>query len=227
MWTQVKWFTMRTERCLWTEKEGFTQRTCHGRHHAAQGHQPYNTQPLGTAELTQMGFSPLLLTGLGPPASGSCLVVSTNHAHSKDSRMSVGLANKDGRLNTCIFLSLLKLTNTIVKGFFFFFPFIWEGVTETCRILGPWPGIEPMPPAVEAQSLNHWTAREVPIKGLSSKDGRLKTCIFLSLKNPIKGFFKKTTRIIRTGEKTIATQLGARDQWWWSMINNWHWLPWA
>ena len=23
-------------------------------------------------------------------------------------------------------------------------------------------GIEPMPPAVEAQNLNHWTAREVP-----------------------------------------------------------------
>ena len=27
-------------------------------------------------------------------------------------------------------------------------------------ILIPQPGIEPMPPAVEAQSLNHWTARE-------------------------------------------------------------------
>ena len=25
----------------------------------------------------------------------------------------------------------------------------------------PWPGIEPMPPAVEAQSLNHWTTREI------------------------------------------------------------------
>ena len=24
------------------------------------------------------------------------------------------------------------------------------------------PGIEPMPHALEAQSLNHWTAREVP-----------------------------------------------------------------
>ena len=24
------------------------------------------------------------------------------------------------------------------------------------------PGIEPVPPAVEVQSLNHWTAREVP-----------------------------------------------------------------
>ena len=32
-----------------------------------------------------------------------------------------------------------------------------------CRILVPWPGIEPVPPAVEAQSLNHWTAREVPL----------------------------------------------------------------
>ena len=31
-----------------------------------------------------------------------------------------------------------------------------------CGILVPQPGIEPVPPAVEAQSRNHWTAREVP-----------------------------------------------------------------
>ena len=31
----------------------------------------------------------------------------------------------------------------------------------TCRILVPQPGIEPMPPAVEAQSPDHWTATEV------------------------------------------------------------------
>ena len=31
-----------------------------------------------------------------------------------------------------------------------------------CGVLVPRPGIEPAPPAVEAQSLNHWTAREVP-----------------------------------------------------------------
>ena len=30
------------------------------------------------------------------------------------------------------------------------------------EILVPGPGIEPMPPAVEAQSLSHWTAREAP-----------------------------------------------------------------
>ena len=30
------------------------------------------------------------------------------------------------------------------------------------RILVPQPGVEPVPPAVEAQSLNHWTARQVP-----------------------------------------------------------------
>ena len=30
------------------------------------------------------------------------------------------------------------------------------------RILIPQPGIEPAPPALEARSLNHWTAREVP-----------------------------------------------------------------
>ena len=31
-----------------------------------------------------------------------------------------------------------------------------------CGILVPRPGIKPMPPALEAQHLNHWTAREVP-----------------------------------------------------------------
>ena len=30
----------------------------------------------------------------------------------------------------------------------------------TCRILISWSGIKPVPPAVEAQSLNHWTARK-------------------------------------------------------------------
>ena len=31
------------------------------------------------------------------------------------------------------------------------------------RDLVPWPGIEPGPPALGAQSLTHWTTREVPI----------------------------------------------------------------
>ena len=31
------------------------------------------------------------------------------------------------------------------------------------RILVPRPGIEPMPPAVEAETPNHWTAREFPM----------------------------------------------------------------
>ena len=40
---------------------------------------------------------------------------------------------------------------------FFFVPH-----RAACRILVPWPGIEPVPAAVEAQSRNHWTTREVP-----------------------------------------------------------------
>ena len=31
-----------------------------------------------------------------------------------------------------------------------------------CEILVPPPGIESVPPAVEARSLNHWTTREIP-----------------------------------------------------------------
>ena len=42
--------------------------------------------------------------------------------------------------------------------FFFFFCLR----PAACRILVPQPGIKPMPPAMEAQSLNHWTTRDVP-----------------------------------------------------------------
>ena len=38
----------------------------------------------------------------------------------------------------------------------------------TCEISVPWPVTEPMPPALAAQGLNHWTAREIPIMHYSS-----------------------------------------------------------
>lgn len=45
-------------------------------------------------------------------------LASIDLAHRKDSKMFAGLAGKDGRLSACICsLSLLKPTNTIVKGF--------------------------------------------------------------------------------------------------------------
>ena len=44
-----------------------------------------------------------------------------------------------------------------LEDFFSFWP-----CPTACGILVPRPGIEPVPPAVEARSLNHWTAREVP-----------------------------------------------------------------
>ena len=43
----------------------------------------------------------------------------------------------------------------------FLFIYFWlRGAA--CRILVPQSGIEPMPPAVETRSLNHWTTREIP-----------------------------------------------------------------
>ena len=44
----------------------------------------------------------------------------------------------------------------------FFFLSYYFGVSA-CRILVPQPGIEPMPLAMKAQSLNHWTARQISI----------------------------------------------------------------
>ena len=48
-------------------------------------------------------------------------------------------------------------------GVFIFY--IFRPCHVACRILVPRPGIEPAPPAVEAQHLNHWTTREVPDLG--------------------------------------------------------------
>ena len=48
------------------------------------------------------------------------------------------------------------------KEYFTVFLCIYFFGRVTCRILVPQPGPEPSPPAVEAQSLNHCTARERP-----------------------------------------------------------------
>ena len=49
------------------------------------------------------------------------------------------------------------------KGWVFFFFFLFFCLHWMAYgILVPWPGIEPMPPAVEAWCLNDWTTRDVP-----------------------------------------------------------------
>ena len=55
----------------------------------------------------------------------------------------------------------LKSMINMLRVFFFFLPYC-----VAYGILVPWPGIKPVPPAVEAQSLNHWIAREVPLRAL-------------------------------------------------------------
>ena len=64
-------------------------------------------------------------------------------------------------LSDLVILMLPCLPYLVISGKFLFFIFaalhgMWD--------LVPSPGIEPMSPAVEVQSLNHWTAREVPGK---------------------------------------------------------------
>ena len=46
-------------------------------------------------------------------------------------------------------------------GYILFFFFFWPRCVS-CGILVPRPGIEPLPLALEAWSLNRWTTREVP-----------------------------------------------------------------
>ena len=56
---------------------------------------------------------------------------------------------------------VMPLGIIIISTLIFFF-FFWPHCTA-CGILISRPGIEPAPPALEAQSLNHWTAREDPM----------------------------------------------------------------
>lgn len=42
----------------------------------------------------------------------------------------------------------------------YFFKIFWGCTLQACRILVHWPGTEPIPPAVEIWSLNHWTSRD-------------------------------------------------------------------
>ena len=46
-----------------------------------------------------------------------------------------------------------------------------------CHATCPWLGTEPVPPAVEARSPNHWTARGVPQRKILIKRGRCKIWI--------------------------------------------------
>ena len=50
----------------------------------------------------------------------------------------------------------------ILKSFIYF---NWAALGLSCCMqdLAPYPGIEPRPPALGAQSLSHWTTREVPM----------------------------------------------------------------
>ena len=50
-----------------------------------------------------------------------------------------------------------------------------------CRILVPWPGIEPSPPVVEAQSLKHWTIREVPTGSCFRQDGQRSSRLYVHI----------------------------------------------
>ena len=61
--------------------------------------------------------------------------------------------------------------------FIFFFFMFWFFGWKACGILAPWPGIKPVPSALEG-GLNHWTTREVPASLIMKRKTWWKSCIF-------------------------------------------------
>ena len=64
----------------------------------------------------------------------------------------------------CMYMYMCMYTHTHTHTYIYIYIyFFFFSCTVVCGILVPWPGIRPVPPALEAWSLNHWTAREVPV----------------------------------------------------------------
>ena len=88
--------------------------------------------------------------------------------------LELSLSHSSFSVNVCLTIWVAKwiinsgggnsVTLHYSQGFYFtsFHLFFWPH-HMACRILLPQPGTEPMPPAVEAQGLNNWAAREVLI----------------------------------------------------------------
>ena len=95
-----------------------------------------------------------------------------------------------GFLFCFISLCVCHYASTILFLFSFFFLFFWS-CWMTCRTLVPQPGIKPMPPAVEAWSPSHWTAKEFPstycfdycifVVGFEIKKYKASTFVFLKI----------------------------------------------
>ena len=78
--------------------------------------------------------------------------------------------------SSSVFFFQLHIDSKITPFKIFIYLFIWprQTLVAACNLfsfdmwgLVLWPGIEPKPPALGAQSLSHWTSREVPEKNIS------------------------------------------------------------
>ena len=68
-----------------------------------------------------------------------------------------GVQQSDSNTHTCSFFPFFSILRYCSRSFF------WAIFYVACGILVPRSGIKPMSPALGAQSLNHWTTREVPV----------------------------------------------------------------
>ena len=66
-----------------------------------------------------------------------------------------------------------SLVFLFVSFLFFLLLFFFFGCTATYGILVPEPEIEPMPPAMEAQSLNHWKSQCDLLSGMKNTSSTL------------------------------------------------------
>ena len=80
----------------------------------------------------------------------------------KDLLMSLHFGGQDWQFEVNFMSPSLRTSSVSVTKHSFFLSFFFWLRHTACGILFPRPGIEPVSPSMEARSLNHWIAREVP-----------------------------------------------------------------
>ena len=78
----------------------------------------------------------------------------------------------------------------------------------------PWPGTERRPPPLEAWSLSHWTAREVPMHNLSNTVSSIEITEHVRMK-PIEGTGNRDSHPPDGGINRLETNHPHEDKKWW------------
>ena len=161
---------------------------------------PYSSLILQVGTLTQ-GRDPALTTGMGRRQDGSSLDPLPDCPPLPDHLPTWASPERKKKTR----LVQVAIPRGTILSLIFIYIFVYLSLSCCKWDPVPWPGIEPRPPALGAQSLSHWTSREV-LKGLFLKP--LTVCPSRYL---LPRFTPNPQRLCQLGRESDIHQEGRKD----------------